>query len=176
MGEQPDDLKELEGLFQRQAPKEARPVSKEKPKVKTEAKTETNKKSKPKAKPEQSKDDKSFFANEDKNAVSMAKKVAEMKSVLKSAESEEAIADMLTGINWSSGGSSLRNFRISVPHGDLVDRFQDLLRYKYGFMRREVPQRKILEMLLEMLAKDLDEHGPESKYIKMMLEEKYLKD
>lgn len=188
MKETPDDMKELDGLFKKKAPQKEKPASQDKPKEKTEVKKknktkiEGQKKDKPKTetktngKSNTSKDDKGFFEGKDSNAVTMAKKVAEMNSVLESAESEEAIAEMLTGIDWSSAGSNLRNFRISVPHGDLVDRFQDLLRYKYGFMRREVPQRKILELLLELLAKDLDENGPDSKYIKMMLEDKYLRD
>ncbi len=174
-----DDLGELDGLFKPKPKKKATEKTPAKSKVENNKPVSKNKPTKPKKakvnKPTaKEKEGEGFFDEEQENAVALAKKHAEIDKIVKETKSKNAISSMLAAVDLDSNISELQTFRISKNYGDLADRFQSLLRYSYGFGRREVPVRKIFELLLKNVATDLKEKGPESKFIRMMLEDKHL--
>lgn len=176
--DEPDELDGLDGLFKpKPKPKvKAKPTPKAKAKAKTPSKPTEPEKPTGDEPTESDAQPGGFFGGGKDSNVAIAIKMAEVEQLMKDAKSKKAISDLLAAVNLTRNGSELRTFRIGENFGDLVDRLQDLLRYSYGFKRREVAVRTILELILSRVADDLEANGPDSEFIRMMLEDKHIKE
>jgi len=202
--EEGDDLSELDGIFSRDKkepdPKKKKGDGKKKPAAKKPSKKTEKPVDPPKSGDDEGGDGKpvnetpagsdegqggnngatgagkseTFFEDEGDNEVARAKRSAKIDKIIKATKCKKAITDLLGAININEFESKYRDIKVGKNYGELLDRFQMLLRFQFGFTSREVTRRELVEVLMMEMVKDLETNGGNAKIIRILLEKKLM--